>query len=268
LTNLIFNNFYRHSSYSNDHNVDEGNVKLVGSLSSEWWDINGPQMYLHHMNPMRVAFIRDGLISTGVIKKEDKNKPDVLKGIKILDVGCGAGVLSEALAKYHANVTGLDPSEELLNVARDHLKGQSLNVQYIGEYIEKYSIINAEKYDAVVASEVIEHVPDQKEFLIEMAKCLKPNGSLFITAPNRTIFGYFTKLLAEYVFKTLQVGSHVWSHFITPSEVEEILDEENCKTVYVRGIWYTPFIHKISLCWYEGMQYALHAVKQESKKHN
>ena len=250
MSNLIFNNFYCHSSYSNGYNVDEGNLKLVGSLSSEWWDPNGPQMYLHHMNPMRVGFIRDGLISTGAIKKENKNKPDVLKGIKILDVGCGAGVLSEALAKYHANVTGLDPSEELIRVARDHIKGQPFNVEYVGEYIEKFSINNAGKFDAVVASEVIEHVPEQREFLIEMTKCLKPNGSLFITAPNRSIVSYFTKYLAEYVFKTLQVGSHVWSHFMTPSEVEKILDEENCKTVYVRGIWYTPFIHKINLSWY------------------
>jgi len=244
-------------------------MKLIGTLSSEWWDPHGLAMYSRVMNPLRLSFICDGLISTGAIKAEDKNKPDVLKGIKILDVGCGAGVLTEALAKLKADVTGLEPSEELIRVARDHLKGQSLNVEYISEFIEEFSINNADKFDVVISSEVVEHVPDQKAFLQELTKCLKPNGSLFITTPNRTLISWLlVKILAEYVFNIIQRGSHDWNHFIRPSEVKEILEEKNCKTVLVRGTWYTPLINKMNFFKYTGIHYLLHAVKQDSKKQN
>jgi polyprenyldihydroxybenzoate methyltransferase/3-demethylubiquinol 3-O-methyltransferase len=252
-------------SYSNDQNIDEKNLQFLGSLSSEWWDPMGPMMPLHKMNPLRISYIRDGLISTGRIKREDKKKPDVFRGIKILEVGCGAGVLSEELAKYRADVTALDPSEELLNVAKDHLKGQSLNVEYICEFLEQHLIDNAGKYDAVVASEVIEHVPDQKALLHEMVQSLKPNGSLFITTPNRTIMSWLLiKIVAEYVLHVIPKGAHVWSHFIKPSEVTEILKEKNCKTVSARSFWFTPIINKFSFVKYTGTQYALHAVKHDS----
>jgi polyprenyldihydroxybenzoate methyltransferase/3-demethylubiquinol 3-O-methyltransferase len=255
------------SSYRNDVNVDEENMKLLESISEEWWDPAGTQILLHSMNPLRVAYIRDGLISTGAIKAEEKDKPDVLKGLKILDVGCGAGVLTEALAKLKADVTGLEPSEELIRVAKNHIKDTSLNVDYISEYIEEYSINNAGKFDAVIASEVVEHVPDQKAFLQELTKCLKPNGSLFISTPNRTLVSWvMVKILAEYVFNIIQRGSHDWNHFIRPSEVEKILEEKDCKTVSVRGIWYTPFVNAFNFLKYAGIHYFLQAVKGDNKK--
>ncbi|XP_070490231.1 ubiquinone biosynthesis O-methyltransferase, mitochondrial-like [Chironomus tepperi] len=248
-------------------NVDEENIKHLEKVSLEWWDPRGIQILLHSMNPLRVEFIRDGLINTGMIKAEDRDKPDVFKGISILDVGCGAGVLTEALAKLDANVTGLEPSEELIRVARDHIKGQPINVEYISEYVEEHSIKNADKYDAIVASEVVEHVPDQKAFLQELTKCLKPNGSIFITTPNRTIFSLImVKFIAEYILNIIQRASHDWWHFIRPSEVETILEEKNCKTVSVRGIWYTPFFNYFNFIRYAGIHYFLQAVKQDNKK--
>ncbi|CAG9809404.1 unnamed protein product [Chironomus riparius] len=255
------------SSKKNDYNVDVKNMKHLETVSEEWWDPSGTQILLHSMNPIRVDFICNGLISTGMIKAEDRNNPDVLKGLNILDVGCGAGVLSEALAKLNANVTGLEPSEELIRVARDHIKGQSLNVDYIAEYIEEHSINNPDKYDAIVASEVVEHVPDQRAFLLELTKCLKPNGSIFITTPNRTIVSWLlVKIISEYVLNIIQRGSHDWNHFIRPSEVEKILEEKNCKTVSVRGIWYTVFLNVFNYLKYTGIHYFLQAVKQDNKK--
>ncbi|XP_070490431.1 ubiquinone biosynthesis O-methyltransferase, mitochondrial-like isoform X2 [Chironomus tepperi] len=246
-------------------NVDVDNVKLLETSAAEWWDPSGIQTAIHSLNPCRIALIIDGLISTGKIKAEDRNKPDVLKGIDILDVGCGAGILTEALARLKANVVGLDPSEELVKIARDHMKGQSLNIEYITEFIEDYSIKNPEKYDAVVASEVVEHVPDQKSFLLGMAKCVKPNGSLFITTPNRTMFSYVGTKIA-YMLKVIVKDSHTWSHFITPSEVAVILKEQNCNTILVRGLWFTPFFNTFCFAPYQGMQYALHAVKYDNQK--
>ncbi|CAG9809235.1 unnamed protein product [Chironomus riparius] len=252
-------------SEKNGTNVDEKNMKLIEETSKEWWDPYGIQIGLHAMNPLRIGFIRDGLISTGMIKAEDRNKTDVLKGIKILDVGCGAGVLTEGLGKLKAHVIGIDPSEELLNVAKDHIKGQSMNVKYIMEYIEEHSINNSDKYDAVVASEVVEHVPDPKALILEMVKCVKPNGSIFITTPNRTYISWITTIIAEQL-KFLQKDSHDWNQFVTHSEVEDILKEKNCKTVSVRGTIYYPFFNKFTFFPYNGMHYFLHAVKQDSKK--
>lgn len=245
--------------------MDDKNVKLIEETAAEWWDVSGIQKGLHAMNPLRVRFIIEGLINTGLIRAENKNKPDVLKGIKILDVGCGAGILTEALAKLKADVTGLDPSKELVKIARDHLDGQSIHVEYITEFIEDYAIKNAEKYDVVVASEVIEHVPEKRSFLKGMAKCVKPNGSIFITTPNRSIVSWFTTIIAELI-KVLQKNSHDWRQFITPSEVGDILNEVNCDTALVCGMWYTPFFNTFCFIPYHGIMYALQAVKNGGKK--
>ena len=237
-------------------------MKLLERNSDEWWDASN---VLHSMNLLRVPFIIDSLISTGLIKAEDRNKTDVLKGLNILDVGCGAGILSEALAKLKANVIGLEPAPKLIEVAKNHLQGQSLNIKYLSELIEDFSINNAEKYDAVVASEVVEHVPEKLSFLIGMAKCVKPKGSLIITTPNRSIVSWIATEIAV-LFKVFPKGNHDWNQFIRPSEVSEILRDENCKITLVRGIWYTPILDKFNFIPYQGIHYALHAVKQDCKK--
>ncbi|CAG9809396.1 unnamed protein product [Chironomus riparius] len=243
-------------------NVDEENIKLLERNSDEWWDASN---VLHSMNLLRVPFIIDSLISTGMIKLKDRNKPDVLKGLKILDVGCGAGILSEALAKLKAKVTGLEPAPKLIEVAKDHLQGQSLDIKYLPELIEDFAINNSEKFDAVVASEVVEHVPDKLSLLIGMAKCVKPKGSIIITTPNRSIVSWIATELAV-LFKVFPKGTHDWNQFITPSEVSEILRNEDCRTSLVRGIWYTPILDKFNFIPYQGIHYALHAVKEDYKK--
>lgn len=247
-------------------NVDEKDLKHLGSFSAHWWDLNGPFKPLHIMNQIRVPFIRDGLIRTGMINSSNKNDSDVLKGLNILDVGSGAGILSEALAKLKANVTGLEPSSELIKVSKDHLKGQPLNIEYISELVEEHSINNASKYDAIVASEVIEHVPDQRAFLAGIVKCLKPNGSIFITTPNRTLVSLvLVKLISEYVINIIPKGTHDWRQFIKPSEVKEILKEMNCDVVSNRGFCYNPINGSFKFLKYNGVSYTLHAVKNDSE---
>ncbi|KAL7018442.1 hypothetical protein ACKWTF_010756 [Chironomus riparius] len=262
---MQFNYRLLSTSLSKFNNVDEKDMKHLGSFSSQWWDVSGPVKPLHLMNQVRVPFIRDGLISTGAVKTENINKPDVLKGLNILEVGCGAGILTEALARLKANVTGLEPSTELIDAARDHLNGQSLNIKYISEFIEQHSVDNAEKYDAVVASEVIEHVPDQKAFLHELTKCVKPNGSIFITTFNKTQVSWLLGIvLAEYVLNFIPKGTHDWNQFISPSEVTQILSEKDCNTVLVHGFGYNPLNETFNFQKYDGVNYALQAVKHAS----
>lgn len=217
---------------------------------------------LHAMNHVRIPFIRDGLISTGLIGTEKINKPDVLKGMKILDIGCGAGILSEALGRLKADVTGIDPSEGLLDTAKSHLKGHFSNIEYICSTIEEHSINNQEKYDAVVASEVLEHVPDQRAFLHECVKCLKVGGSIFITTINKTQASWLGAIVAaENILNLVPKNTHEWNQFISPTDVTKILNEVNCSTILVHGIRYEFWRDIAVFQKFDGINYALQAVK-------
>ena len=158
---------------------------------------------LHALNQIRVPLIRDGLFSTGTLRNENIRKSDVLKGIECLEIGCGAGVLTEALARLKANVVGLDPSEALLDVAKNHAT-EDLNIKYICSTIEDHSLGHKEFYDCVVVSEVLEHVVDKRSFLKAAVEALKPNGSIFVTTFNKTTASWLGGIIAaEYVLKLL-----------------------------------------------------------------
>jgi polyprenyldihydroxybenzoate methyltransferase/3-demethylubiquinol 3-O-methyltransferase len=246
--------------------VNLKDVEHHSGLSKEWWDPNGPMKGLHAYNNIRVPLIRDGLISTGAISDEKLNKPNVLEGMNILEVGCGAGILTEALGKLRANVTALDPSENLLSTARDHLKDfDNTNVQYACETIENHALCNQEKYDAVVASEVLEHVVDQKSFLKACVETLKPNGSIFITTFNKTQASWLAGVVvAEHVLNLVPANTHDWNLFISPSDVEKILKNLNCSTVLIHGMRYEFWRNTCVWTSYTGVNYALHAVKNEN----
>lgn len=220
---------------------------------------------LHAFNQIRVPLIRDGLISTGVIAEDKVNKTDVLQGMKILEVGCGGGILTAALAKLRANVTALEPSEKLLSTAHHHLKDvQNINVKFIGDIIENHAVGNQGKYDAVVASEVLEHVVDQKSFLKACVDTLKPNGSIFITTFNKTQASWLAGIIAaEHILNLVPKNTHDWELFISPGEVENILKDLNCSTVLVHGMRYEFWRNTCVWSSYTGVNYALHAIKNE-----
>lgn len=243
-------------------NVNLTDVQHHADLSKEWWDPNGPMKGLHAYNSLRVPLIRDGLISTGAIQEAKINKTNVLEGIKILEVGCGAGILTEALCKLKATVTALDPSDKLLTTAREHLG--DVEVDFTCDTIENHSQSNAEKYDAVVASEVLEHVVDQKSFLKACVETLKPGGSIFITTFNKTQASWLAGIvIAEQVANIVPKNTHDWNLFISPAEVEKILKDLNCSTTLVHGMRYEFWRNTCVWSSYTGVNYALHAVKND-----
>ena len=204
-----------------------------------------------------------------MVKDELKNTSMVLKDLNILEVGCGGGILTEALARIHANVTGIDPGDRLINVAKDHLRLDSKisdRIQYSVETIEAHSIRNQEKYDAVIASEVLEHVQDKVSFLEHCIMALKPGGSIFITTLNKTTISWLGGIIAaEYIFKLLPQNTHDWDKFISPIDTERILSSFNCTPVLIHGMAY-DFLRN-QWCWSQFTQinYAIHAVKNSEE---
>ncbi|XP_058463217.1 ubiquinone biosynthesis O-methyltransferase, mitochondrial [Malaya genurostris] len=248
------------------NNVDLQEVDTLAKLASDWWDPTGPLKGLHSMNALRVPLIRDGLISTGLIPKEQVSTPNVLSGINILEVGCGGGILTEALARIRANAVGIDPGEKLINVAKEHaqLLDQHIidKIQYYVQTVEDHSQNNEGKYDAVVVSEVLEHVNNKASFLEHCLLALKPGGSIFITTLNKTTASWLGGIVAaEYVLDLVPKNTHDWDKFISPLDLQRILKTFNCSTVLVHGMGYKFWQN--SWCWTANTEinYALQAVK-------
>lgn len=241
-------------------NVNLTDVQHHSELAKDWWDPNGPMKGLHALNSLRVPLIRDGLISTGFIHDQKVNKANVLEGVKILEVGCGAGILTEALGKLKANVTALDPSEKLLETSKNRLS--NMKVEYVCDTIENHAQTNQCKYDAVVASEVLEHITDQKSFLNACVETLKPGGSIFITTFNKTNASWLVGIIgAEYVLNIIPKNTHDWNLFISPAEVQKILKQSNCSISLVHGIRYEFWRNTAVWQSCTEVNYALHAVK-------
>ncbi|XP_037960868.1 ubiquinone biosynthesis O-methyltransferase [Teleopsis dalmanni] len=264
---------YRNPLVRNFNNVQaqkldtEKEVAHHGNLADTWWNVDGPMRALHAMNTIRVPFIRDGLLARGDISSELINTANVLKNQKILDVGCGGGILSEQLARLGAFVTGIDLGEELIKEAKNHLHKHSTElskrIEYKVEDIAVHAQTHSDNYDAVILSEVLEHVSDKAAMLTSSVHALKPGGSLFITTINKTVPMWIGSiLLGEYVLKIAPKGTHHWDKMASPIEVQRILDALNCYTVVINGSTYDfwsntwRWINSTNLC------FAIQAVKE------
>nr|XP_012144778.1 PREDICTED: hexaprenyldihydroxybenzoate methyltransferase, mitochondrial isoform X2 [Megachile rotundata]XP_012144779.1 PREDICTED: hexaprenyldihydroxybenzoate methyltransferase, mitochondrial isoform X2 [Megachile rotundata] len=244
--------------------VDLATVDLHSKLSNKWWDIKGEMRALHALNPLRVQFVRDGLANTG-INIESPHLP--LEGIKILDVGCGGGLLSEPLARIGAEVTGIDASSELITVAKEHAaldSNISGRLNYIQTVIEDFAPTNSKVYNAVIASEVVEHVNEKELFLKCCVSTLKPDGSIFLTTLNKTLPSWLGGIIAaEYVLKLVPKGTHDWNKFISPAEMQRLLETYGCKTKLIHGMFYNPLKNEWSWVASRAINYAIHAVKRK-----
>ncbi|XP_057371728.1 ubiquinone biosynthesis O-methyltransferase-like [Daphnia carinata] len=259
--------FCRNISLKSTVSVEE----LQKFMANNWWDADGPAKPLYSFNKLRVPFVERGIRSCqkSVVAKATLESP--LVGCKILDVGCGAGILSESLSRLGANVTGIDPNENSIGVALERAQKMKLkNVSYAVKTVEDVNPPNAVSptlFDAIVASEVIEHVENQKLFIKKCIELLKPGGSLFVTTQNRTAASWvFVIFGAEYVLNIVPRGTHDWAKFLTPDELIFEAEENNCQLRQLRGYFYNPIADNWTWSKDTSINYALHVQKSSHGK--
>ncbi len=212
----------------------EAEVRKFGALAARWWDPNGPMKPLHRMNPLRTRWIAERLA-----RRHGRRGTD-LAGLRILDVGCGAGLASEAFARMGAQVTGVDAAGEALAAARDHAAASGLDIAYREGGPEDLAAEGA-TFDAVVALEVIEHVVDRARFLAALAACASPGAPVFLSTLNRTPRSFlFAVVGAEYLLRLLPVGTHDWRMFVTPGELGATLRGAGLRVTDLAGMVMDP----------------------------
>ena len=220
--------------------INDQEVKKFSELADEWWKPHGKFKTLHKFNPSRLEFIIKSIKENFSVSKELMHKP--LKGISILDIGCGGGLLCEPLSRLGANVTGIDASIKNIEAASLHAKKSDLNIDYIHTTVEELNIEGS--FDAILNMEVVEHVNNQKKFLQRSCDLLNKNGLIFIATLNKTLFSLiFAKYTAEYILNLLPRGTHNWNKFLTPEEVYSFLIQNNCEVLESTGINFNPLLN-------------------------
>lgn len=223
---------------AHDATLDPAEVERFQRIASEWWDAKGKFRPLHQLGPARLTYVRDALVRHfGLAGKGLKP----LQGLRLLDVGCGGGLVSEPLARMGATVTGLDPGRENVEAARAHAAGQDdLALDYRIATVEDLADEGA-AYDAVVCLEVVEHVPDVGQFLKTCAGLVRPGGALVLSTINRNLKSYALAIVAaEYVFGWLPRGTHQWERFVTPDELARHLADAGMSAPTFKGLVYDP----------------------------
>ena len=204
------------------NSVNKKEIEKFSKMASEWWDPKGKFKPLHKFNPIRIKYIKENIMNN--FKLENKTAP--LKGVNILDVGCGGGLLSEPMQRLGANVTGIDASIKNIKTAKFHAKKNKLNINYICSSPEKLKI--KKKFDVILNMEIVEHVEDISFFLKSCSKLLKKNGIMFVATINKTLKSYMFAIIgAEYVLRWLPIGTHEWEKFVKPEDLESILKNNN-----------------------------------------
>jgi 2-polyprenyl-6-hydroxyphenyl methylase / 3-demethylubiquinone-9 3-methyltransferase len=215
--------------------VDEAEVARFSDLAAEWWDPRGKMAPLHKFNPVRLGYIRDHAARHF---DRDAKRIDCLKDLRILDIGCGGGILSEPLARLGANVVGADPSETNIAAAKAHAIESRVTVDYRATTAE--ALVEAgERFDLVLAMEVVEHVADVMLFVTRCAEMVKPGGLMVAATINRTLKSFALAIVgAEYVLRWLPPGTHQWDKFVTPNELEIAMEKSHLRVCDERGVIY------------------------------
>ena len=229
-------------------NIDKKEIDNFDIYAHEWWNKRGPYKLIHNLTPIRVDYIQNTIN---------------IKGLRILDIGCGGGLLAEELSKKGAKITGLDASEKTINIAKQHAKESNLNIEYICSTLESYIEKNKKKFDVVICFELIEHVPDQEKLIHSISKVTKKNSTLFLSTINRNIVSFaFAKVIAEYFLKIVPQGTHQYEKFIKPSELALLLELAGFKIDDVSGVKLNPIDHTFSLSSMTKINYFMTSTKK------
>ncbi|MBE8214754.1 MAG: bifunctional 2-polyprenyl-6-hydroxyphenol methylase/3-demethylubiquinol 3-O-methyltransferase UbiG [Endozoicomonadaceae bacterium] len=214
-------------------NVDPDEINKFDHLSSKWWDPHGAFKPLHDLNPIRLNYI---------------DSQAILSHKTVLDVGCGGGILSEAMALRGAEVTGIDLAEKSLQVAREHSKKTGVSIEYQCLSAERLSEQESESFDIITCLEMLEHVPDPEKTIQACAKLVKPDGHLFFSTLNKTLKSWLFAIIgAEYILKLLPKGTHDWHQFIPPHQLVNYCEKQSLTLCDMTGITYNPFTKQYQL---------------------
>ena len=239
-------------------NLDEAEVARFAALAAEWWNPHGKFRPLHQIGPVRLGFIRDRIIEQFSIERRGLRP---LTDLRILDIGCGGGLIAEPLARLGAEVTAVDPADANIMAARAHAEPQGLAIDYRAVRIEDL-VAQGAQFDAVVCLEVVEHVPDVAAFLESCAKLVRPGGLLIVSTLNRTLKSFALAIVgAEYVLRWLPVGTHQWHRFVTPDELEQHLKAAGLESGRVEGMVYNPLNDRWTLSQDTDVNYLAAATK-------
>ena len=218
-----------------NNTINKKEIEKFSKIASEWWNPQGKFKPLHKFNPVRIKYIKENSIKHFNIKS--KNMP--LKKLKILDIGCGGGLLSEPMSRLGAKVTGIDASQQNINVAKTHSLEKKLKIKYICSSPERLKI--KDKFDIILNMEIVEHVDDVNFFIKNCSKFLKRNGIMYIATLNKTLKSYIFAIVgAEYILRWLPIGTHDWQKFIKPSKLIGFAEHNSMKIKKIDGVVFNP----------------------------
>ena len=222
--------------------INKLEIAKFSKIATEWWSPNGKFKPLHKFNPIRIKYLKENIIEH--FKLKQTNSP--LKGLNILDIGCGGGLLSEPITRLGAKVTAIDASKKNIQVAKFHAKKNSLKINYLCSSPEKLNL--NKKFDVVLNMEIVEHVEDLNFFIKKSSNLLKKNGLMFIATLNKTFKSYMFAIIgAEYVLRWLPIGTHDWEKFVKPDNLVSLAINSNLKLKKLSGMKFNPIIDKWSL---------------------
>jgi 2-polyprenyl-6-hydroxyphenyl methylase/3-demethylubiquinone-9 3-methyltransferase len=231
-------------------NADNTEVRKFAAMADAWWNTEGPLATLHAINPLRIEFIGQRID---------------LEDARVLDVGCGGGILAEGLARCGAAVTGIDLAEESLNIARDHASREGLMIDYRHASAEDMAVAVPGHFDAVTCLELLEHVPDPASVVRACAQAVRPGGSVFFSTINRSFKSFaFAIVGAEYILRMLPRGTHDYVRFIRPSELSRMARSSGLATIAVSGLHFNPLTRSYRMGGNADVNYFVHSQRPET----